>query len=101
MLVADLAWIIVLMGFGVCTTFGLVHIVVVGSTVQNCIGVVWLSCVLILLGCVDSSIHPYDMIECEPELVCGYFVDHGGVLFMLVYLADGCGIVVIILYCCV
>ena len=38
---------------------------------------------------IDSSSHPYDVLEAEPELVSGYHVDIGGVLFMVLYLCEG------------
>ena len=42
------------------------------------------------VGCMlEASWHPYDVLECEPEVVCGWYVDYGGVSFMLVYLAEG------------
>ena len=37
----------------------------------------------------ETTLHPYDVVECEPELVSGYYVDHGGIAFMLIYLAEG------------
>ena len=45
--------------------------------------------VFVLLTMLELSMHPYDVLECEPELVSGYYVDLGGVCFMLVYLAEG------------
>ena len=42
-----------------------------------------------MLTMLELSIHPYDVLECEPELVSGYYVDLGGVCFMVVYLAEG------------
>nr|APQ44785.1 NADH dehydrogenase subunit 1 [Diplonema papillatum] len=48
----------------------------------------------VLITLLELSIHPYDVLECEPELVSGYYVDLGGVSFMVVYLAEG------ILACC-
>jgi len=38
---------------------------------------------------VESSVHPYDVLEAEPELVSGYYVDYGGVAFMVIYLGEG------------
>ena len=32
-----------------------------------------------------SSVHPYDVLEAEPEIVSGYYVDYGGVAFMVIY----------------
>ena len=29
-----------------------------------------------------------DLVECETELVCGYIVDLGGIMFMVLYLSD-------------
>ena len=43
----------------------------------------------VLLALAENSVHPYDVLECEPELVSGYYVDYGGVVFMLIYLSDG------------
>ncbi len=42
-----------------------------------------------ILSLAEAAAHPYDVVECEPELVSGYYVDHGGVSFMLIYLAEG------------
>ena len=41
---------------------------------------------------LESSMHPYDVLEAEPEVVSGYYVDYGGVVFMLIYLAEGVSI---------
>ena len=41
------------------------------------------------LAVVESTCHPFDVVECEPEMVSGYYVDHGGISFMLIYLAEG------------
>ena len=38
---------------------------------------------------MEGSIHPYDVLEAEPEVVSGYYVDYGGYVFMLVYLGEG------------
>ena len=38
---------------------------------------------------VESSVHPYDVLEAEPEIVSGYYVDYGGVAFMVIYLGEG------------
>ena len=38
---------------------------------------------------VETSCHPYDVLEAEPEVVSGYYVDCGGYVFMLVYLGEG------------
>ena len=43
----------------------------------------------ILALAIDTSTHPYDMLDAEPELVSGYHVDIGGVLFMVLYLGEG------------
>ena len=45
--------------------------------------------IYILIVAVECSLHPYDLLECEPELVSGYYVDHGAVAFMIIYLAEG------------
>ena len=42
---------------------------------------------------VEVSLHPHDVLEAEPELVSGYYVDHGGALFMVIYLGDGVAMV--------
>ena len=39
--------------------------------------------------CLETSLHPYDVLEAEPEVVSGYYVDYGGVVFMLLYLTEG------------
>jgi len=43
----------------------------------------------IMAAMMESSIHPYDILECEPEIVSGYYVDYGGVSFMVIYLGEG------------
>jgi len=45
--------------------------------------------VYIATALLETSVHPYDVLECEPELVSGYYVDYGGVSFMVLYLAEG------------
>jgi NADH:ubiquinone oxidoreductase subunit H len=45
--------------------------------------------VYVAVALLETSIHPYDVLECEPELVSGYYVDYGGVAFMVIYLAEG------------
>ena len=46
------------------------------------------------VACVvlESSIHPFDVLEAEPELVSGWYVDYGGVVFMVIYLGEGIAI---------
>nr|ATQ37458.1 NADH dehydrogenase subunit 1 [Diplonema ambulator] len=44
---------------------------------------------LLCISMLECSLHPYDILECEPEIVSGYYVDHGAVAFMLLYLAEG------------
>ena len=43
----------------------------------------------ILTCCLETSMHPHDVLEAEPELVSGYYVDHGAAYFMLLYLVEG------------
>ena len=43
---------------------------------------------------LECSLHPYDVLECEPEIVSGYYVDHGAVAFMLIYLSEGVAMMV-------
>jgi len=43
----------------------------------------------ILVTMMEGSIHPYDVLEAEPEIVSGYYVDYGGYVFMLIYLGEG------------
>lgn len=33
----------------------------------------------------ENGVHPIDVVECEPELVDGSWVDFGGVMFLLTY----------------
>ena len=47
------------------------------------IPLVWL-----LLALLEGGVHPYDVVECEPELVSGYYVDMGGALFVICYLSE-------------
>jgi len=48
-----------------------------------------LVCVFSFVVLLDGGIHPYDVIECEPELVSGYYIELGGVLFIVCYLSEG------------
>ena len=70
--------------------------VLVGSSVSvlACISVVIIMAVAILVEC---DIQPFDLLECESEVVCGYMVDYGGVLFMILYLSAGVIFAVLIL----
>ena len=38
---------------------------------------------------MEGSLHPFDVLEAEPEIVAGYYVDYGGHVFMVIYLAEG------------
>ena len=38
---------------------------------------------------VESSIHPFDILEAEPEIVSGWYVDYGGIAFVVIYLSEG------------
>ena len=62
--------------------------VLVGSSVSvlSCISTVLIMAVAILVEC---DVQPFDLLECESEVVCGYMVDYGGVLFMILYLSAG------------
>ena len=51
-----------------------------------CIPLATVYCMVVLM---EGSIHPYDVLEAEPEVVSGYYVDYGGYVFMLVYLGEG------------
>ena len=53
------------------------------------IAMVPLMCLVALYVMVSTSLHPYDVLECEPELVSGWYVDLGGVCFMCIYLSEG------------
>ncbi len=41
---------------------------------------------------IESSIHPFDVLEAEPEIVSGYYVDYGSIAFMVIYLGEGVSI---------
>nr|ATQ37485.1 NADH dehydrogenase subunit 1 [Rhynchopus euleeides] len=43
----------------------------------------------VVLSALETSLHPYDVLESEPEIVSGWYTDHGGVSFMMIYLSDG------------
>nr|QHQ98703.1 NADH dehydrogenase subunit 1 [Sulcionema specki] len=45
-------------------------------------------CILFMIVMMEVTIHPYDVVECEPEMVCGYYVDYGGVYFTVIYLVE-------------
>ena len=51
-----------------------------------------LVCTYVVASLADTSIHPYDVLEAEPEVVSGYYVDYGGVAFMVIYLGEGMAI---------
>ncbi len=63
--------------------------VVLATTVPIAIALPIAMMVLAVLLLLETSCHPYDVLECEPEVVSGYYVDQGGVAFMLVYLGEG------------
>ena len=52
----------------------------------------------VIVTLLECSIHPYDVLECEPEMVSGFYVDMGAVLLpggwmpphMLGLLVRGC-----------
>nr|QHQ98658.1 NADH dehydrogenase subunit 1 [Diplonema japonicum] len=52
--------------------------------------------VYLCIALVECSLHPYDVLECEPELVSGYYVDHGAVAFMVVYLSEGIALIALL-----
>nr|QHQ98625.1 NADH dehydrogenase subunit 1 [Namystynia karyoxenos] len=84
MLSADIGWLLVLCFFFVCSSSAL------SSVVISCGVSSIVLCGLVVVVCgLESGVQPFDLVECEPEVVSGYFVDHGGVLFMLIYLGDG------------
>ena len=56
------------------------------SVTSTAIGAVLLYVMCMLL---ESSIHPFDVLESEPEIVSGWYVDYGGVVFMVLYLGEG------------
>lgn len=57
---------------------------------------VGLCSLLVLLSC---ELPPFALVcECEPELVCGYYVDLGGFLFMCSWIAAGFGLIVMLQY---
>jgi NADH:ubiquinone oxidoreductase subunit H len=62
---------------------------VLGSSGSIACGTWLVWCTYLLVVCLETSIHPYDVLEAEPEVVSGYYVDYGGVVFMLLYLTEG------------
>ena len=66
------------------------------STISTSSLLVWVMLPSVVLYGVatllETSMHPYDVLEAEPEVVSGYYVDYGGVVFMLIYLAEGVSI---------
>jgi len=93
-LASEVGWIILLSILGVCCAYCLEHIVFIGTAIVNATAMIQSSVILVVLGMTESDVHPFELIECEPEVVCGYFVDQGGVLFVAIYLADTCVMVV-------
>ena len=80
----------------------LIHTTMSALSMMGCLQLVILSTVIrsglmmpvavvlyVALMLIEAAAHPYDVIECEPEVVSGYYVDHGGVSFMLIYLSEG------------
>ena len=61
--------------------------------VHSTCSTLWIACSLVGLYVVvtmlEGSLHPFDVLECEPEVVSGYYVDHGSVGFMVIYLGEG------------
>ena len=69
----------------------------IGTATSTAVCMWLLVCVYGLVVCLETSLHPYDVLEAEPEVVSGYYVDYGGVVFMLLYLTDG--VVLLQVYC--
>ena len=65
----------------------------VPASTSSVVAVTVVSCgVYGVVSLIETSIHPYDILEAEPEVVSGYYVDYGGYVFMLIYLAEGIAI---------
>ena len=62
---------------------------VVHSTAAACAIVLPVSLCYGMAVLLETSVHPFDVLEAEPELVSGYYVDYGGYVFMVIYLAEG------------
>ena len=59
------------------------------SVVSTSVVAIPLGLSYVLVTMMEGSIHPYDVLEAEPEIVSGYYVDYGGYVFMLIYLGEG------------
>jgi len=96
LLVAELLWITVIL---TCLCMNMISSISYDALSSSCsnIGVVSM-CTYVLVGLIETSVHPYDVLECEPELVSGYYVDYGGVVFMLIYLSEGILVSCLLLY---
>ena len=71
---------------------GCIHsssLLLLSSTSSVSVAAVSTSLVYVLVVLLETSCHPYDVLEAEPEVVSGYYVDYGGYVFMVLYLAEG------------
>jgi NADH:ubiquinone oxidoreductase subunit H len=94
---SEVGWLITSLLIGVSSAYCLECITEHGSAIVNGTATLGL-CVCLLSVCVTAcDIHPIELIECEPELVSGYFVDAGGVMFMTIYMSSA-GVLVVYLY---
>ena len=64
-------------------------LVLVASSCSPTASLAVLSLVYVVVVLLECSVHPYDVLEAEPEVVSGYYVDYGGYVFMVVFLAEG------------
>jgi len=94
LLASEVGWIYSLSILGVCCAYCLESISNIGTEIVSATAMIQSSVILVVLGVTESDVHPIELIECEPEIVCGYFVDQGGSLFMTIYSATTCAVVV-------
>jgi len=89
MLSGEMVWAPVVCGVCVYVLGSGMHILLFSSTSSLYVVVFPLVVCYVVGSAAETSLHPYDVLECEPELVSGYYVDYGAVGFMVIYLGEG------------
>ena len=70
-------------------SLGSTYLLLLGSGTHTLLVCILPALVYAVACFMEGSIHPYDVLEAEPEVVSGYYQDHGGISFMLIYLGEG------------
>nr|ATQ37472.1 NADH dehydrogenase subunit 1 [Diplonema sp. ATCC 50224] len=89
LLVADIVAVCLLVSVAVPKAMTFVTAIAMQHTSGVLLALVWVIVLWVLSILLEGGVHPYDVMECEPELVSGYYVDLGSVVFVVCYLSEG------------